>query len=70
MNKGQYYAQLDACKLALNSTNEILAVHHGDSNYNGDIIIAANRLTDKALNQISRVLSETNFEELESDEED
>lgn len=70
MKGRQFYAQLDACKLALNSTSEILSVHPGDSNYTPDTIITANRLTDKALSQISRTLSETNFEELESDEED
>lgn len=70
MKSRQFYAQLDACKLALNSTSDILGIPIGHSNYTPDTIITANRLTDKALNQISRVLSDTNFEELESDEED
>ena len=70
MNRSQFYAQLDACKLVLNSANDVLLIPIGQSNYNKDVVITANRLTDKALSQLSRVLSETNFEELESDEED
>ena len=70
MNRNQFYAQLDACKLALNSANDVLSIPIGHSNYNSDSITTANRLTDKALSQISRVLSETDFEELEENEED
>lgn len=70
MTRNQFYAQLDICKLILNSTNDVLAIPIGHSNYNNDVVITANKLTDKALSQLSRVLSDTNFEELEPDAED
>jgi hypothetical protein len=70
MTRNQFYAQLDICKLILNSANDVLAIPIGHSNYTNDVVITANRLTDKALSQLSRVLSDTNFEELEPDEED
>ena len=70
MTRNQFYAQLDACKLVLNSANDVLCIPIGQSTYNNDVVITANRLTDKALSQLSRVLSDTNFEELEENEED
>ena len=70
MNRGQHYARLDTCKLALNTCADILAIHIGDHSYNDKVILAANNLAERALAEINDAMVNTEFEELESDEED
>jgi hypothetical protein len=69
MTRDQFYAQLDMSKLIMNTTSDILTVPIGQSNYSKDVITAANRLQEGNIAFLSRVLSETEFEDILSEED-
>lgn len=68
MKKDQYYAQLDGIKLALDCSAEVMHISSTSRAVADDTLAQANRLSLVSLGRLSRILEETDFEELEDED--
>lgn len=68
MTNSQFYARLDALKLIQNTTYDILKLPPVVHNFTEENLALANKLSAKAMLQMSAIISETNYEDIHEED--